>query len=117
MRREWLAAINGIHHPDAVLLHGAGFAGRISLLLDDRITHAGTLSGEYGCCPKSSQTERHGYPPSRRVRSGDRAIRAARGWGAEVRGPRGCSGVCQRGADVLISYLGSEEVDADETVR
>ena len=48
MRREWLAAINGIHHPDAVLLHGAGFAGRISLLLDDRITHAGTLSGEYG---------------------------------------------------------------------
>ena len=50
MRREWLAAINGIHHPDAVL-HGAGFAGRISLLLDDRITHAGVLSGEYGCCP------------------------------------------------------------------
>jgi hypothetical protein len=47
MRREWLAAINGIHHPDAVLLHGAGFAGRISLLLDDRITHAGTLSGEW----------------------------------------------------------------------
>jgi hypothetical protein len=52
MRREWLAAINGMHHPDAVLLHGAGFAGRISLLLDDRITHAGTLSGEYECCPK-----------------------------------------------------------------
>jgi hypothetical protein len=51
MRREWLAAINGIDHPDAVLLHGAGFAGRISLLLDDRITHAGVLSGEYGCCP------------------------------------------------------------------
>jgi hypothetical protein len=27
MRREWLAAINGIHHPDAVLLHEAGFPG------------------------------------------------------------------------------------------
>jgi hypothetical protein len=37
--------------------------------------------------------------------------------GAPKCGPRGCSGVCQRGADVLISYLGSEEVDADETVR
>jgi hypothetical protein len=27
MRREWLAAINGIHHPYAVLLHGAGSPG------------------------------------------------------------------------------------------
>jgi hypothetical protein len=28
-----------------------GNDGRISLLLDDRVTHAGTLSGKYGCCP------------------------------------------------------------------
>jgi hypothetical protein len=42
------------------------------------------------------------------------AIRPARGWGAELHRWRGCSGVCPGGADVLISYLGSEEVDADE---
>ena len=48
---------------------------------------------------------------------GHGSIRPARGWGAELRGPRGCSAFAREGDDVLISYLGSEEVDADETVR
>ena len=67
-----------------------------------------------------SKVEADGTPPiptSKCVRSRDRAIRAARCWGAEVRGPAVALAFARGGADVLISYLGSEEVDAEETVR
>ena len=45
------------------------------------------------------------------------AIRTARGWGAERTGRTVALAFAREGADVLIRYLGSEEVDADETVR
>ena len=112
------AAINGIHRPDAVLLHGAGFARRISLLLDDRITHARTLSGEYGGAVQSrgrrNATDTHFLAVFARAigRSGPPAVGAPNCTGGAV-----ALAFAREGADVLISYLGSEEVDADEPVR
>jgi len=55
-----------------------------------------------------------------KVRSRDRPIRPARGWGAELHRWRGGAvalAFAREDADVLISYLGSEEVDADEIAR
>ena len=51
---------------------------------------------------------------------GDGPIRPARGWGAELHRWRGGAvalAFAREDADVLISYLGSEEVDADEIAR
>jgi hypothetical protein len=51
------------------------------------------------------------------ARSGDRPIRPARGWAPNCTSGAVALAFAREGADALSSYLGSEEVDADETVR
>ncbi|HEY6686063.1 MAG TPA: hypothetical protein VI094_07645 [Propionibacteriaceae bacterium] len=50
-------------------------------------------------------------------RSGDRAIRPPAVGAPNCTGDAVALAFAREGADVLISYLGSEEVDADEAVR
>jgi hypothetical protein len=49
------------------------------------------------------------------VRSRDRALHPARGLPPNCTGGAVALAFAREGADVLSSYLGSEEVDADET--
>ena len=51
-QRACQRAQNERARPQPNLEDVVGDNGRISLLLDDRVTHAGVPSGEYGCCPK-----------------------------------------------------------------
>jgi hypothetical protein len=59
----------------------------------------------------------HGYPRPRCVRSRDRAIHPARGLPPNCTGGAVALAFACEGADVIINYLGSEEVAADETIR
>ena len=96
MRREWLAAINGIHHPDAVLLHEAGFPGESPCCL-----MIGLLMLEF--CPASmGAVQRRGrrnatdsHFPNVFARAIGRSIPPR--FAAELHRWRGCFGVCPRG--------------------
>jgi hypothetical protein len=94
-----------------------GDDGRVSLLLDDRITLLEPCPASMGAVQsrgRRNATDAHLLDVFARAigRSGLPAVGAPNCTGRPV-----ALAFAREGADVLIRYLGSEEVDADETVR